>query len=209
MAKKARQDAVEPVSRVRRWKPKNEAQQRCWDTITSNTVTFITGPAGTSKTHTAVCWALEAVRLEQYKRIVLTRPVVTATEDLGYLPGDVNQKVSPFHRPQTEIAGKVDKTIPIEMTPLAFLRGVTLEDCVCIGDEFQNATKNQLKLYLSRLGMGSKMLVCGDSDQADIRESGLYDVAKAMTGIDDIGVFEFTKADIVRHPLIGKMLDRL
>jgi len=198
-----------PAARGRQWKPKNAAQSRLWDTITANTVTFVLGPAGTAKTHTSMAWALDAVRRSQYERIVLTRPIVTATEDLGFLPGDITSKISPFHRPQTEIAGKIDKTIPIEMVPLAFLRGVTLEDSICIGDEFQNATANQLRLYLSRLGGGSKMVVCGDTAQSDIHSSGLYAVAKAMIGLEDVGVFEFTDDDIVRHPLIGSMLNRI
>lgn len=152
---------------------------------------------------------MESVRSGKHNRVVLTRPVVEATESLGFLPGDVSQKIGPYMRPATDIAKGIDKEVPIEMIPLAYMRGLTLDSAVCVLDEAQNCNRSQLKLYLSRLGQDSKMIICGDIDQVDISNSGLLSAARALCDIEDIAHFTFTQADNVRHPLINKMLGKL
>ena len=216
MARKRRSsDSVEemdeqPVFRGRQWRPKKQAQSRCWDVISNHSVVFILGPAGTAKTYTATSWAMNAVDNGDFSRLVLTRPVVEATESLGYLPGDISQKLQPYMRPVTDTIAKVKvKETPVEIIPLAFMRGLTLDYCVGILDEAQNCSETQLKLYLTRLGENAKMIICGDTDQSDVRDSGLWQVSQKLLGLDDVAVFEFTSADIVRHPLVGKMLSRL
>lgn len=215
MARKRRSiDPVEqidthPAVRGRQWRPKNQAQQDCWDTIDANTITFILGPAGTAKSHTAVAYALEMARKGEYDRVVLTRPLTTSTEEIGTLPGSVAERVGPFHRALTDIAEKVDKQIEIEMIPLALIRGLTFDDAVCILDEAQNLTREQCKLYLSRLGHGSKMIICADLEQSDIRNSGLHHTISALRDIPEIAMFEFGPQDIVRSPLIRAILERL
>lgn len=188
----------------------NDAQRRFWDTISANTVTFCIGPAGTSKTHISVTWAEYATRRKEYGRIIFTRPIVEATESLGWLPGTVEQRTAPFMRPMQEVANKVKLVEPaqIEAIPLAYMRGLTLDSAVCVLDEAQNVTRSQLKLYLTRLGRGSKMIICGDTDQSDINDSGLAWAIRKLGDIPGIGVFEFTKDDIVRHPLVSAILEK-
>ena len=195
--------------RPRAWKPKNPAQQKCWDTIEENTITFILGPAGSAKSHTAVAYAMEMARRGMYDRVVLTRPLTTSSEDIGTLPGTVEERVGPFHRALTDIASKLDKQIGIEMIPLALIRGLTFDDAVCILDEAQNLTKEQCKLYLTRLGHGAKMIICADLEQTDIRNSGLHETIQAIADLPHIGVFEFGPGDIVRSPLIRAILERI
>lgn len=219
MAKKrvARQASCEAVEDIHvappRKEPKfwNEAQKRFWDTISENTVVFCTGPAGTSKTHISVAWAQYAVHRGEFGRIIFTRPIVEATESLGWLPGTVEQRTAPFMRPMQEIASKVKlvEQTQIESIPLAYMRGLTLDGAVCVLDESQNVSRDQLVLYLSRLGRGSKMIICGDTQQSDVRDSGLQWAIDKLAGVPGIGTFQFTKADIVRHPLVSAMLDRL
>lgn len=206
-------EQMEPLpvksTRIKKWIPRNASQLRCWNLITDSTITIIIGPAGAAKSHTAMSWAIDAVNRKQFERIVCTRPVVEAEENLGWLPGDIGAKLQPFMRPLFDIAGKYDDSPIIETVPFAYMRGLTFENSICILDEAQNATKRQLKLYLSRMGYGSKMIITGDTAQFDIRDSGLVDVANAIADIDGVGVFQFTNADICRHPLVGKILDRL
>jgi len=193
----------------KRFKPKNEAQSRLWDVIGQNTVTIILGPAGAAKTYVATSWAVNAVEEGHFHRIVMTRPVVEATESLGFLPGDIASKVQPYMRPMTETVAKVKAKEPvIDTIPLAFMRGITLEHCVGLLDEAQNCNVSQLKLYLTRLGDNAKLIISGDTDQVDVNDSGLLQVAERLRGLPGVAVFEFTKADIVRHPLVGAMLDR-
>lgn len=199
----------QPSFRGRQWRPKNQAQQDCWDTIHTNTITFILGPAGTAKSHTAVAYALEMARKGEYDRVVITRPLTTSTEDIGTLPGSVAERIGPFHRALTDIAEKVDKQIEVEMIPLALIRGLTFDDSICILDEAQNLTREQCKLYLSRLGHCSKMIICADLEQIDTRNSGLHHTISALGGIPDIALFEFGPQDIVRSPLIRAILERL
>lgn len=219
MAKKrvARQAPCEAVDEIHvappRKEPKfwNEAQKRCWDTISENTVTLIKGPPGSAKSHISVAWAQYAVHRGEFSRIIFTRPIVEATESLGWLPGTVEQRTAPFMRPMQEIASKVKlvEQTQIEVIPLAYMRGITLDGCVAIGDEAQNFSESQFILYLSRLGRGSKMILCGDTQQSDVKDSGLQWAINRLEGLPGVGVFEFTKADIVRHPLVSAMLDRL
>jgi phosphate starvation-inducible PhoH-like protein len=193
----------------RRFKPKNEAQSRLWDVIGQNTVTICLGPAGSAKTYVATSWAVNAVEEGHYHRIVMTRPVVEATESLGFLPGDIASKVQPYMRPMTDTVAKIKAKEPvIDTIPLAFMRGITLENCVGLLDEAQNCNVAQLKLYLTRLGDNAKLIISGDTDQVDVNDSGLLQVAERLRGLNGVAVFEFTKADIVRHPLVGAMLDR-
>jgi len=190
--------------------PRNANQTRCWNSINENTVTFITGPAGCAKSHTAMSWAIDAVSKKQYEKIICTRPVVEAEgESLGWLPGDLGAKLQPFMRPLFDIAGKHEASPVIETIPYAYMRGLTFENSICVLDEAQNSNKKQLKLYLSRLGYGSKMVITGDLDQVDIYDSGLGEVINALRGVEGVGVFEFTNADICRHPIVGRILDRL
>ena len=194
----------------KRFRPKNEAQSRLWDVIGENTVTFILGPAGTAKTYCATSWAISAIESDLYDRIVMTRPVVEATESLGYLPGDIASKVQPYMRPMTDTVAKVKTKDPIiDTIPLAFMRGITLENCVGLLDEAQNCNEKQLKLYLTRLGENAKMIISGDTDQVDVNDSGLLAVANKLKGLPGVAVFEFTHGDIVRHHLVGAMLGRL
>jgi phosphate starvation-inducible PhoH-like protein len=197
--------------RIRKFEPKNESQQRALDTITENTVTFLLGPAGTGKTQVAIAWAKIAAEAGQYHGIVQTRPVVEATESLGFLPGDVNSKLAPYMTPLVRTGDKVNcgTDILIEVIPLAFMRGITLEHVVGILDEAQNCTREQLKLYLTRLGHGAKLVICGDTEQSDIRASGLRETAHRLSGITGVGVFEFGPDDIVRHPLVKDILEKL
>ncbi len=196
-------------TKLRKWVPRNASQTRCWNTITDNTVTIILGPAGAAKSHTAMSWAIDAVSKNQFERIVCTRPIVESEESLGWLPGDIDTKLQPFMRPLFDIAGKYDDAPELLVVPFAYMRGLTFENSICILDEAQNATKRQLKLYLSRMGYGSKMIITGDTAQFDIRDSGLVDVANAISEIEGVGIFQFTNSDICRHPLVGKILDRL
>jgi phosphate starvation-inducible PhoH-like protein len=172
-------------------------------------VTLILGPAGSAKTFVATSWAVSAVEKGLYERIVMTRPVVEATESLGYLPGDIASKVQPYMRPMTDTVAKIKSKEPIiDTIPLAFMRGITLENCVGLLDEAQNCNAKQLKLYLTRLGENAKLIISGDTDQVDVNDSGLWAVANKLRGLDGVGVFEFAHVDIVRHPLVGAMLDR-
>lgn len=192
------------------FKPLNEAQAKAWETISNNLITFLLGPAGTAKTHTATAWAMIAAYSGRYNKAVFTRPIVEACESLGWLPGSVDEKIAPYMTPLNTCANKVGKSeIIIETAPIAYLRGVTFEHCVAILDEAQNCTRSQLKLYLTRFGTGCKMIICGDHSQADIKSSGLYKTANDLSGIDGIGIFHFTTADTVRHPIVEKIIQRL
>lgn len=198
-----------PKDNPNNFKPASKAQSEAWTIIDNSLITFLIGPAGTSKTHTAVAWAINAVRKEYYQKIAFTRPVVEACESLGWLPGDIDHKLAPYMLPLKVCAEKVGKdNIIIDTFPIAYLRGVTFEHCVCILDEAQNCTRAQLKLYLTRFGKGCKMIICGDSSQSDIHNSGLYKVATELTDINGINVFKFTKEDNVRHPLVQLIVDK-
>lgn len=187
-----------------------KAQETAWQVIEDNTVVFLLGAPGTGKTQLATAYANIAASAKKYKRIIHTRPVVEAMESLGWLPGTVGDKLGPYMVPLATCAAKV-KTSAVEtqILPIAYMRGTTLEHCVSILDEAQNATYQQLKLYLTRLGHGAKLIICGDSDQTDIRESGLARVARELEGLEDVGIYTFLPTDSVRHPMVEKMLARL
>ena len=185
----------------------------------SHDITFGIGPAGTGKTFLAVACAVDALERQGVQRIVLTRPAVEAGEHLGFLPGDLAQKVDPYLRPLYdalyELMGydRVVKALDkqqIEIAPLAFMRGRTLNHAFVILDEGQNTTREQMKMFLTRMGYGSKCVVTGDTSQIDLPKataSGLIDAHQVLRGVDGIAITEFTSADVVRHPLVARMVE--
>jgi phosphate starvation-inducible PhoH-like protein len=200
-------------------RPKSDGQRAFVDAVQANTLTFGIGPAGTGKTYLAVVMAVRALRAREVARIILTRPAVEAGEKLGFLPGDLKEKVDPYLRPLYDALsdllddGLVARYLErgtIEVAPLAYMRGRTLADAFIILDEAQNATREQLKMFLTRLGGGSKMIVAGDVTQIDLPRgvhSGLLDARGLFGGIGDIAIVELDVADVVRHPLVGKIVE--
>jgi phosphate starvation-inducible PhoH-like protein len=188
------------------------------EAIRTHDLTFGTGPAGTGKTYLAMAVAASSLMQRTVKRIVLTRPAVEAGEKLGFLPGDLAEKVNPYLRPLYDALhdmlefDKVDQMRErgqIEVAPLAFMRGRTLNDSFVILDEAQNATSEQMRMFLTRLGYGSKAVVTGDMTQTDLPQgsrSGLREARKLLEGIDGIAFCEFTDSDVVRHPLVQKIV---
>lgn len=202
--------------RGRAIRPKTAGQKRYVDAIRANTVTFGTGPAGTGKTYLAIAMALDALKRGLVNRIVLTRPIVEAGENLGFLPGTLVEKVDPYIRPLYDAlfdmadAEYVDKLIDqgvIEIAPLAFMRGRTLSASFIILDEAQNTTREQMRMFLTRLGFGSKMVVTGDASQTDLPQgaSGLIQAKEVLAGIESIAFCEFGGKDVVRHSLVAKI----
>ncbi len=198
---------------------KTIGQRQYVKSIQKRDLVFCIGPAGTGKTYLAVVLAVQALKNGHVKRIILTRPAVEAGESLGFLPGDLKEKVDPYLRPlydalhdmlgtdQTERL--VDRGI-IEIAPLAYMRGRTLDDAFVILDEAQNTTKAQMKMFLTRLGFGSKMIITGDLTQIDLPKgvySGLKEVQEKLSHIDDIHFHYLEKGDVVRHPLVAKIID--
>jgi len=200
-------------------KARGKNQQEYIKKIFSKELIFGVGPAGTGKTFLAVACAVDALLNEKVKRIVLIRPAVEAGEKLGFLPGDLSQKVDPYLRPLYdalyEMLGmeRVNKLIEkeiIEVAPLAYLRGRTLNNCFIIMDESQNTTQDQMKMVLTRMGFGSKAVINGDLTQIDLPKhsvSGLHHVMGVMEGVREIGVIQFQSSDVVRHPLVRKIID--
>ena len=199
-------------------KPKTLGQQKYVESIRENTVTLAVGPAGTGKTYLAVAMAVTAFRAKEINRIILTRPAVEAGEKLGFLPGDLQQKVDPYLRPLydglfdmlgAENFQKYQERGNIEVAPLAYMRGRTLDDSFIILDEAQNTTCEQMKMFLTRLGNNSKMVVTGDVTQIDLpdgKRSGLIEATKVLKGIDDIAVVRFSEKDVVRHSLVQEIV---
>jgi len=199
-------------------RPKTAGQRALVASIAANTLTFGIGPAGTGKTFLAIIMAVRALKEREVSRIVLSRPAVEAGEKLGFLPGDLKEKVDPYLRPLYDALGEAldDATVGkylergvIEVAPLAYMRGRTLSDAYVILDEAQNATREQLKMFLTRLGSGSKMIVSGDVTQIDLprgARSGLVDVEQLFSGIDGVGIVRLNETDVVRHPLIAKLV---
>lgn len=195
-------------------KPKTVGQRSYCDAIAKNTVTIGVGPAGTGKTYLAVAMAVSAFRRQEVSRIILTRPAVEAGEKLGFLPGDLQQKVDPYLRPLydalfdmlgNEAYQRYVERGSIEVAPLAYMRGRTLDDSFIILDEAQNTTPEQMKMFLTRLGFGSKMIITGDITQIDLpggKQSGLKDALRVLKNVEDIAVFRFTEKDVVRHKLV-------
>ena len=199
-------------------KPKTLGQKKYTDAIQNNTITFGIGPAGTGKTYLAVAMAVRAFRDEQVSRIILTRPAVEAGEKLGFLPGDLQDKVDPYLRPLYD--AMFDMMGPenfqrnmekgcIEVAPLAYMRGRTLDDSFITLDEAQNTTPEQMKMFLTRLGFNSKAIVTGDVTQIDLPNagrSGLIEAVKVLKNIDDIAIMRLTEKDVVRHKLVQDII---
>ncbi len=200
-------------------KPKTELQCEYLQSIAKNIINFGIGPAGTGKTYLAVAMAVQALENEDVSRLILTRPAVEAGEKLGFLPGDLSQKVDPYLRPVYdalyEMLGfdKVEKLISrhvIEVAPLAYMRGRTLNNAFVILDEAQNTTPAQMKMFLTRIGFGTRAVVTGDITQTDLpdnRDSGLQHSLKILKKIDAIGIIHFTSEDVVRHPLVQNIVE--
>lgn len=199
-------------------RPKTIGQKHYVNIIRNKDVVFGVGPAGTGKTYLAVVLAVAHLKAGQVKRIILTRPAVEAGENLGFLPGDLQEKVDPYLRPLYdalhEVLGleQVTKALErglIEIAPLAYMRGRTLDDSFIILDEAQNTTPEQMKMFLTRLGFGSKMVITGDITQIDLprgKNSGLVKASKILRSIKDIGFVQFTEEDVVRHSLVQKII---
>lgn len=199
-------------------RPRTVGQKKYLDAIKDNTIVLGIGPAGTGKTYLAVAMAVKAFRSHQIKKIILTRPAVEAGEKLGFLPGDLQDKVDPYLRPLYDalfdmfgaesFAKYMEKGI-IEVAPLAYMRGRTLDEAFIILDEAQNTTSEQIKMFLTRLGNESRMVITGDITQIDLpdtKKSGLVEAVKVLRGIDDIYIHRFTEKDVVRHKLVQDII---
>ncbi len=205
------------TARGRQIKCKTVGQKTYVEAIKKDTVVFGVGPAGTGKTYLAVCMAVAAFKSRQVEKIILTRPAVEAGEKLGFLPGDLHEKVDPYLRPLydalqellgLETYARLIERGVIEVAPLAYMRGRTLSSAFIILDEAQNTTKEQMKMFLTRMGEGSKMVVTGDVTQIDLdgKESGLVHATKVLEGVEGISVCRLTAKDVVRHPLVMRII---
>ena len=199
--------------------PRSKNQKKYFELLNSKDIVFAYGPAGTGKTFLAVAKAVASLQQGLVKKIILSRPAVEAGEKLGFLPGDLKEKVDPFLRPiydalydmmpYDQVEKKLANNI-IEIAPIAFMRGRTLEDCYIILDEAQNTTKIQMKMFLTRLGKNSKMVVVGDTTQIDLvskNDSGLIDASKKLNNIEDIGFIELDQKDVIRHEVVRKIIN--
>ena len=199
--------------------PRNANQAKMVRSFAHNDLTFALGPAGTGKTYIAIALAVAALKNKACKRIILSRPAVEAGEKLGFLPGDMKDKIDPYLRP---LYDALEDMLPqlklkeymendtIQIAPLAFMRGRTLNDAVIILDEAQNTTKHQMKMFLTRLGVNSKMIITGDATQIDLPrtvQSGLLQSLRILRGVEGIGIIEYVKKDIVRHQLVQRIVD--
>ncbi len=199
--------------------PRNANQTRMVRSFAQNDLTFALGPEGTGKTYIAIALAVHALKNKQCRKIILSRPAVEAGEKLGFLPGDMKDKIDPYLQP---LYDALEDMIPqqklkeymeaqtIQIAPLAFMRGRTLNDAVIILDEAQNTTRHQMKMFLTRLGMNGKMIITGDTTQIDLPrtvQSGLLQALRILKGVKGIGVIEYEKKDIVRHPLVQRIVD--
>lgn len=199
--------------------PRNANQTRMVRSFAQNDLTFALGPAGTGKTYIAIALAVHALKNKQCRKIILSRPAVEAGEKLGFLPGDMKDKIDPYLQP---LYDALEDMIPqqklkeymeaqtIQIAPLAFMRGRTLNDAVIILDEAQNTTRHQMKMFLTRLGMNGKMIITGDTTQIDLPrtvQSGLLQALRILKSVKGIGVIEYEKKDIVRHPLVQRIVD--
>ena len=199
-------------------KPKTLGQEKYVQAIRDNTIVIGVGPAGTGKTYLAVAMAVSAFRAKEVNRIILTRPAVEAGEKLGFLPGDLQQKVDPYLRPLydalfdmlgAENFQRYQEKGNIEVAPLAYMRGRTLDDSFIILDEAQNTTTEQMKMFLTRLGFNSKMVVTGDITQIDLpdgKRSGLVEITKILKNVEDIKTVRFSEKDVVRHKLVQDII---
>ncbi|MFC8923698.1 PhoH family protein [Cellulosimicrobium sp. NPDC057127] len=206
-------------SRGRTIRPKTVGQKHYVDAIDANTITFGIGPAGTGKTYLAMAKAVQALQSKQVNRIILTRPAVEAGERLGFLPGSLTEKIDPYLRPlydalhdmiDPDSIPKLIEAGTIEVAPLAFMRGRSLNDSFIILDEAQNTTSEQMKMFLTRLGFGSRMVITGDATQVDLpggTSSGLRVIEDVLTGVDDVEFCRLTSSDVVRHRLVSDIID--
>ena len=212
-------DTILVTARGRHVRPKTLGQRRYLDTIRHNSITFGIGPAGTGKTYLAVVMAVAALRNREVRKIILTRPAVEAGERLGFLPGDLQDKVDPYLRPLydalQDILGQ-DTYMKfmakgfIEIAPLAYMRGRTLEDAFIILDEAQNTTDKQMKMFLTRLGFGSRMVVTGDLGQVDLPRgvtSGLREAAKVLEHVKGVGIVRLAPLDVIRHEVVTRIVE--
>ncbi|WP_456401212.1 PhoH family protein [Persephonella sp.] len=211
-------DAILYTHRKKPIKAKTETQIKYVETIRKNDITFGVGPAGTGKTYLAMAMAVSYLKQNRVNRIILTRPAVEAGEKLGFLPGSLTEKVDPYLRPLYDAlyemvdAGKISDMLEknvIEIAPLAFMRGRTLNDAFIILDEAQNTTKEQMKMFLTRIGFGSKAVITGDITQIDlpkVSQSGLVEALKVLKGIEGIGFVKFNEKDVVRHPVVQRII---
>ena len=207
-------DVIAVTSRGRQVKCKTLGQKNYIDAIKKNTCTFAVGPAGTGKTYLAIAMAVVAMKNKEIERIILTRPAVEAGEKLGFLPGDLAQKVDPYLRPLydalhemlgLEAYQRLVERGAIEVAPLAYMRGRTLNDAFIILDEAQNTTSEQMKMFLTRMGMGSRMVITGDVTQIDLpigKKSGLVEALEVLKGVENIGIVKLSHRDVVRHELV-------
>ena len=206
-------------TKKRKISPRTQNQKNYFQLLNSKDIVFAYGPAGTGKTFLAVAKAVASLQQGLVKKIILSRPAVEAGEKLGFLPGDLKEKVDPFLRPiydalyemmpYDQVEKKLANNI-IEIAPIAFMRGRTLEDCFIILDEAQNTTKIQMKMFLTRLGKNSKMVVVGDNTQIDLiskNDSGLIDASKKLKNIQDIGFIELDQRDVIRHEVVRKIIN--
>ena len=198
----------------------NQAQKMAWGAFDQHDVLFLLGPAGCGKTHLACAFAISEILAKRKKKCVLTRPIVEAGEALGFLPGTFDEKVMPYMMPMYDCIQKcvgldgpqkemIDRSI--EVAPIAYMRGRTFDNSVCIFDEAQNATKSQLKLFMTRFGENSKIIITGDPKQSDLRpcDQGLMDIVNKLEDLPGVGVIYFKASSIVRHPMIAAILERL
>ena len=211
-------DVLDSVGSRHRIRAKNHAQRNYVEMIRANDIVFATGPAGTGKTYLAMAMAIAALNRQDVSRVVLTRPAVEAGEKLGFLPGDLAEKVNPYLRPlydalhdmmNFEKASRLMERGVIEVAPLAFMRGRTLNDSFVILDEAQNTTPEQMKMFLTRLGFNSVAVVTGDITQSDLganTRSGLSEALSILHGVEGIGFTRFTEKDVVRHPLVQSIV---
>ncbi len=216
--KKMDETTIIVTSRGKFIKPKTQGQRKYYEDILHHDVTFGVGPAGTGKTYLAVSMAVRAFKKKEVERIIITRPAVEAGERLGFLPGDLQMKVDPYLRPLydalydilgAETYVKLKEKGLIEVAPLAYMRGRTLDNSFIILDEAQNTTKEQMKMFLTRFGFGSKVVVNGDITQIDLPKgkiSGLIHALKVLKGIKEIGFVHFNENDVVRHSLVKKII---
>ena len=213
------QDVICITSKGRPVKPKTIGQKQYVDSVMQNTVTIGVGPAGTGKTYLAVAAAVAAFRDKQINRIILTRPAVEAGERLGFLPGDLQSKVDPYLRPLydalfdmlgAETYQKYLERGNIEVAPLAYMRGRTLDDSFIILDEAQNTSREQMKMFLTRMGFGSKVVITGDITQIDLpgdKPSGLKEAMKVLRGVEGVGICELSQQDVVRHVMVQRIIE--
>ena len=211
-------DCICMTTKGRPVKPKTLGQEKYVQAIRDNTIVIGVGPAGTGKTYLAVAMAVSAFRAKEVNRIILTRPAVEAGEKLGFLPGDLQQKVDPYLRPLydalfdmlgAENFQRYQERGNIEVAPLAYMRGRTLDDSFIILDEAQNTTTEQMKMFLTRLGFNSKMVVTGDITQIDLpdgKRSGLVEITKILKNVEDIKTVRFSEKDVVRHKLVQDII---